>query len=258
MIRRYTILTVIAIIPLISKSQSYCDFIDRIQNYQDSVKLKLLSDFDIIDSTTFNIHQYLSFFDDLEVEEGIRIDVHYFDNFLDGNPYLYALQEGQKLVKMNKNSTYNFLNRNEIRAKNHIKPNDTDKGFLQYLFFSEFGEQFALKWHANYNRKYIICSKKKLDEVVNEFLLHNKIDTLKEEKELPLFSVDLKELDKFSQIDPTIIIGSANKSYTITWIENKTHDGIYACTYMIQRQYPFEIKKIKEDLLLKIEIGFLY
>lgn len=258
MIKRFIILTLVAIIPLLSKSQSYCDVIERIQNYQDSVKLKRSSDFDILDSSTFDIHQYLSFFDEIEIEEGIKIDVYYFDNFLDGNPYLYALKVGQKLITQNKKSTYIFLNRDEIRAKNHIKPKDTNNGFLEYLFFSEFGEQFALKWHANYNNKYIICSNKRLDAVVNEFLKYNKIDTLENERELPSFAVDLRELDTFAQIDPSIKIVSTDKTITIKWIENRTHDGIYASTYVIQRQFPFEIKKIKDDILLKITIGFLY
>jgi hypothetical protein len=258
MIKRYIVLTLVTIIPLISKSQSYCNLIERIQDYQDSVKLKHLSDFDILDSTTFNIHQYLSFFDEIEIEEGIKFDVYYLDNFMDGNPYLYALKEGQNPVIKNKKSTYIFLNRNEIRAKNHIKPKDTNNGFLQYLFFSEFGEQFALKWHANYDNKYIICSKERLDAVVNEFLKYNKIDTLEKEREPPSFAVDLRELDKFALIDPSIKIVSTDKTYTITWIENRTHIGIYASTYQIQRQFPFEIKKIKDDILLKITIGFFY
>lgn len=150
-------ITLFLTISLIAKSQDNCDFIQNVQNYQDSVKLKYLGDYDIIDPTTFDINTYLSLFDNIKFKKDYNIGVYFFDNHLDGNPYLYALKNDQKLKDKNKKSLYNFLNKTEIRAKNHIVPKDSERGFLQYLFFYELGEQFALKWHSYYNEKRIIC-----------------------------------------------------------------------------------------------------
>ena len=253
-------LTLLLMISLIAKSQDYCDFIENVQNYQGSAKLKHIGDYDVIDSATFNINTYLSSFDNIEVEKEYRIGVYFFDNYLDGNPYLYALKNDQKLDNNNNNnkSLYDFLNKTEIRAKKHIVPKDSEKGFLQYLFFCEMGEQFALKWHSNYNKKFIISTKKKLDTVIKEFKKYNQIKTDSNTTEMPAFQVDLQELNKFAQINPTVEIEMTKEFCIITWIEDITHSGIYRCKYKIQRQFPYNIEKMNEELLLKITTGFLY
>lgn len=261
--RQYTMnkLIFIALIlttSLFAKSQDYCDFIENVQKYQDSVKLIHTGEFDFIDPGTFDIDTYLSLFDNILVEKKFEIGVYFFDNFHDGNPYLYVLKSEYKLNDKNKESLYIFLNKPETRAKNHIFPKDSEIGFLQYLFFCEMGEQFALKWHSNYDEKFILCSKKKLDEVINEFKKYNHIQTEQDETEMPAFQVDLKELNKFAQINPTVEIELTKGFCLITWIEDRTHSGIYKCQYNIQRQYPYKIEKMNEELLVEITIGFIY
>jgi len=250
--------TIFLSISLIAKSQDYCDFIQIVQDYQDSAKLKHVGDNDIIDSETFDINTYLSLFDKIEVEKDYKIGVYFFNNFLDGNPYLYALKNDQKLKDKNKKFLYKLLSKPEIRAKNHIVPKDSEKGFLQYLFFNEMGEQFTLKWHSNYNEKFIICTNKKLDEIINEFKKHNQPQTGENERELPAFIVDLNALNKLAEINPVVEIELTNEFCTITWIEDRTHNGIYKCKYKIQRQFPYKIEQINEEQLLEISIGFLY
>jgi hypothetical protein len=251
-------ITIFLSISLIANSQDYCDFIQNVQNYQDSVILKYNGDCDVIDSETFDINTYLSSFDKIDVEKDYKIGVYFFDNFLDGKPYLYALKNDQVLNDRNKRSLYKYLNQPEISAKNHIVPNDSDEGFLQYLFFHEMGDQFALKWHSNYNEKFIICTKKKLEEVINEFKKCNQPQTGENETETPAFQVDLQELNKLTEINPNVEIELTNEFCTITWIEDRTHIGIYKCKYKIQRQFPYKIERINEEQILKITIGFFY
>lgn len=243
---------------LIAKSQNYCDFIQKVQNYQDYVKLKQVGDEDEVDMETFDVDIYLSLFNRIKVDKGYKIGMYYMDNFLDGNPYLYVLKSDQKLKDKSKEYFYNFLNKAEFKAKNHISPKDSEEGFLQYLFFYEMGEQFALKWHSCYNSKFIICNKKKQDEVINDFKKYNIIKTDKNNKDLPAFQVDLQALNKFAEIDPAIEFELTKEFCTITWIEDRTHKGIYKCKYKIQRHLPYKIEKIYEELLLDIKIGFIY
>lgn len=252
------LITLILITSLIAKSQDFCNFIENVQNYQDSVKLKHVGDYHIIDTTTFDIDTYLSSFDNIVIEKEYKVDVYFFDNVLDGNPYLYALKNDQSLNDKNRKSLYKFLNNPEIRAKNHIVPKDFEIGFLQYLFFCEMGEQFALKWHSYLNEKFIICSKKKLDEVINQLKKYNQPHTEDSEIEMSEFQVDLQELDKLAQISPMVEVEMSNDFCTVTWIEDRTHRGIFKCKYQIQRKFPFKIEKLNEERLLKISIGFLY
>lgn len=243
---------------LIANSQNYCDFIQNVQNYQGSVKLKHSGGYDVINQERFDVNSYLSLFDDVMVENEYKIDVCFFDNFFDGKPYLYALKNNQGLSDENRKSLYEFLNKADTRAKSHIVPKDSESGFLQYLFFFEMGEQFALKWHAMYNEKYIICSKKKLDEVVNKINKYNQTQKEENESEIPAYDVDIQLLEKFSQINPAVEIELTSEFCSITWIENRTHSGIYRCKYKIQRQFPYGVEKISEERLLEIKIGFIY
>lgn len=228
------------------KSQNLCNFILDVQRYQDSVKLKLMGDCNIIDSTTFEIDTYLKFFDNIGFDRGHRIDVYFFDNVLDGNPYLYAVKHDKKLKHKNKKSMYKLLNNPKLRAKNHITPKDLDEGFLQYLFFYELGEQFALKWHSNYHEKRIICSSDMLNSVIHDL------------KTSDMFTADSIGLIKLKEVSPQISIESTKKYYIITWLENRTHTGIFKCTYQISRKRPNTIDKIKEEKLLDIDIDFIY
>lgn len=243
---------------MIAKSQDYCNFIENIQNYQDSVKLMHIGECDIIDSKTFDIKTYLSTFDNIVVEKGYNIEMYFFDNFLNGNPYLYALKNNQKLKVENGNSLYAFLNKAEIRAKNHISPIDSEIGFLQYLFFCEMGEQFALKWHSHSFEKYIFCSNKKLADVITELRKYNQPMTDGEEADGPLYEVSLEELDKVAQINPAVEIELSNEYCTVTWIENRTQSGFYKCKYRIQRKSPYIIEKVNEERLLEIRVGFCF
>ena len=239
-------ITLFLTISLIVKSQNSCDFIMNVQNYQDSVKLKHVGEYDIIDSATFNINTFLKFFDNIEFENDYRIGVYFFYTFLDGNPYLYAIKNDQELKDKNKKSLYNYLNKPELRAKNHIVPKDSEEGFLQYLFFYEFGEQFALKWHSYYNEKRIICSSDKLDSVINDL------------KTSEMFSADSLGLIKLKEVSTNITIESTDKYYIISWLENRTHSGIFRCTYQISKKRPYKIDRIKEDKLLEINMKFIY
>jgi hypothetical protein len=262
---KFVLTLLIAINPLIAKAQNYCDFVQKVQTYQDSVKLKYTGNYDMLDSSTFNLKTYLSYFDKLNPREGMKIGVHYFDNIFDGNPYLYAIKSYQDLeniigipsLKQRRrenlkykpreiDALFNFLNDSTRKAKNNIIPENSEYGIFQYLFFSEMGEQFALKWHANYGEKYIICSKSMIKQFINEH------------KNNEMFSVASASLRKFEHYSPELIIKTNDDFYEITWIENRTHSGVYKCTYHIDRKFPFKIVRINEEMLLEINMNFLY
>jgi hypothetical protein len=247
----------LTIITLNVKSQDKCNFINRVQNYQDSVKIKLSDETYILDSETFDIHIYLSLYDKIDFKKDFKVGVYYFDNSIGGNPYLYALKENKVLRFRDKNILYKTLNNDKYRAKNYIIPENSEEGFLQYLFFYIMGEQFALRWHSNYDYKYVVCSRQKLNSLIDSFRSCIIDDSSDEEIEFD-FSVDANELKVLEQTDPEITINSNKDHYIISWIENRTHRGVYRCTYKIQKQYPYKIEMIREKLLMSIEIGFLY
>jgi hypothetical protein len=297
-------LTLICLNILTLQAQS-TTFIEKVQNYQDSVKITRdrIHDIDIIDSATFNLNHYMQMFSKLKLYPKLEYAFEYFDNFLDGEPYIYVKQDTfnldnfleQAAYKELKNSKrtkifkdkraqiihpkpfqflndsanklpekeiieldqeeysrfihkrlYEFLNDSINRVYNNVIPEDSEDGYLQYLLLRKKGELFALKWHAYYKEKSIICNSNKIKQIVKDHK-HNKN-----------FACDKKELKNLLKVDPTPIIKLDSENCFITWLENETHNGIYKRTYKISRSAPYRIKLVDEKLLVNISIDFVY
>ena len=250
----------------------YCEFIEAVQSYQQKVKTIYQDDYRIIDPNTFDINRYIGFFDKINIKRGFRIDALYYGTSADGMPYLCGLSEKQNFdyayelisnnSKRNRESEqegiemlltdshkgeedkeidytkllFEFIEKNNI--KQFIEPEDSDYGFLQYLFLMEMGNQFALYWHSYYNRKYIFCS----IELVEEFVNNSKKSGF-----YRIQDNDLQRLKQFSLI-PDIIKNT--DFYQITWFESKEFEGIYKCVYEIDKIKPFNIRLISSDKVL--------
>ena len=144
------------------------------------------------------------------------------------------------------NKLYKFLNDSSNRAFNHVIPDDTDIGFLQYLFFCEFGEIFALKWHSNYKNKSIITSKKDILEIIKFYTNNELYDTNKNE---------IKNLLKLN-FTPTVHFNL--NDCLITWYEFEEHNGIYKRTYRINRKQPYVFNLTENKKLTRISANFMY
>ncbi len=280
------------------ESQTYTDFINKIQTYQDSIKLTSGKLSDTLDSTTFNFGEYIRMFNKIKAADNYKLGCEYFDNFLDGQPYIYALKDSNSLYNTIKrealkiirvdtvyktrlkivhhglfkflNDTtkevkefeiryderqfneayhfklYKFLNDSSNRAFNYITPEDSEIGYIQYLFFSKFGEIFALKWHANYGSKSIITSKKDVSEIIKYYTNNELFETNKN---------DLRKLLKLN-LTPTVQLNSNECS--IIWYEIEKHNGVFRRTYRINRKQPFTITLTEDKKLASINANFMY
>jgi len=252
-------------ISIFTCGQPPCNFIEKVQNYQDSVKLISGPSGDQIDTYTFNLEIYLRFFNNLSFPKGMACGYAYLDNFLDGNPYLYVLEDSinldgyidkhipQKNYHNNKRkeqarltALYKFLNDSTRRAKFNITPEDSQDGYLQYLFFYIMGEQFALKWHSNYDEKFIICSNEGIYKVIRDYQKSKSFDT------------NIDELKNLNLINPEPIIILKTDYCLITWIEINTHFGIHRRTYRISRLTPYKIDLLEDMKLVTINPNFFY
>jgi len=284
-------------------AQSSIEFIGQVQKFQDSVKLKRGQNYDFIDSATFDFNQCMKMFTKLKLDSNLQYGFKYFDNFLDGKPYIYVTNhsfdldkylqdETEKALKNSsrtiihkekkivfihpkpfqflndstfqkpekeiieynqeeyegyiQNKLFKFLNDSINRAYNNIEPEDSEEGYLQYLFFREKGELFALKWHANYSEKYIVTSKDQIKKIEIKYT-HN-----------VMFDTDKKALKKLRNIDPTPLIKLDSKKCEITWFEIETHNGIYERTYRISRSLPHRIEIAIEKNIVDINPMFVY
>jgi len=253
-------------------AQKNIAFLEKIQAYQDSVKLIMTGEFpDQIDTSTFNINNYFRFFDNLSLPTDSKLQYIFCDDKLSGNPILFVKKDSIKMenywkrkfgeyikqYNLDKNNiNQEFINsmKNEIlcrfaatfNARKFIIPEDSEVGYLQFLFFNQFGEQFALKWHSNYGQKSVIFSK---SEMGRHFNYYSGTD---------LFSCDLEKFKTLLRINPKPKIKMKKDNCLITWYEIATHSGIYKRTYEIKRSTPYSIEKIEDIKILKINREFIY
>ena len=196
-------------------AQKNIDFIEKVQNYQDSVKLIRTGEFpDLIDTITFDIDIYFKFFDKLSLPPDSKIQCIFCDEQLGGSPILYIKKDsikmeyylerkiGEYIKKHNLDEskmTKEFIDSKKYEylcgfastsdAKKYIIPEDNETGYLQFLFFNQFGEQFALKWHANYGQKSVIVSNDEIKRLYNYYMGTD------------LFSCDMEKFEKLLNLN---------------------------------------------------------
>lgn len=130
---------------------------------------------------------------------------------------------------------------------NNLIPDDSKEGYLQYLFFHEMGEQFALFWHSNYGEKTVLCDKKDIKYFISYYSDRKDLFECEENKIRDLLKTD---------ISPAVELDSTN--CTIRWYEIYTHGGIYKNTYTVERKYPFRVKNVSSEKIANISPLFVF
>lgn len=283
----------------IAKAQYYCDFLKKVREYQNSIKLNehLEDEYQIpeVDTTSFDINVYMSFFDRLKLTAGNRAFLVNFynkdagspalcvqdtafnmDKFVDEiitkrNQYIDSIVDQKKseylsknypedkikrLDRIKENQKKSFTRNSALiryaldsakRVCNNLIPEDTPIGYLQYLYFHQMGEQFALFWHAYYGEKTVLCDKKDIEYFLSYYKERKGSFDYEENKIRDLLNSDMS---------PVVELDSTN--CIIGWYEIYTHGGIYKNTYTIERAYPFRIKRVASEKIATISILFFY
>lgn len=133
------------------------------------------------------------------------------------------------------------------KARNNLTPDDSQDGYLQYLFFNQMGEQFALFWHSYSMEKTVICDKSDVEYYLNYYGKSKNSYEYSEKAISDLLHADLSPVVELNSID-----------CRITWYEIHTHGGIFKKTYSIERKYPFRVKNIYNETITTISPNFFY
>ena len=257
--------------------------IEKIQDYKKEVKIisSNLMFNDSIDTSTFSIKTYMGLYPSLKIrKKNYVFDYYYFDDFLDGKPYIYVRNKRFDLIKdVNKKaderklkgeertdfilrSLHYFLNDPINRANKNVIPEDTEKGYVHYLYFCEFGELFALKWHAGYKKKQVICSKKEIEGILKGYAERQiYADTINNANDFLLEDIshcDTVALQNLLLLDSIISVQFNEDNVIVKWIELKEWSGIFEMSYKIMRTSPYHIELINEKRLAEIQKGYVY
>lgn len=277
----------------IARAQSYCDFIKKVREYQNSIQVNEHSGDEYqmpeVDTSSFDIDVYMSLFDKLTLKAGKKVflvnryskdsgkpvlcvqDTTFnMDKFVDEITtkrvqHLDSLVDQLKSEYLNENFPEDKINglerfrefrkksftRNSAliqyaldsarRACNNLIPEDTPTGYLQYLFFNQMGEQFALFWHAHSLEKTVLCDKKDVKYFLSHYNERKVYFEYEENKIRDLLNIDISPV---VELDSTIC--------SIVWYEIHTQKGIYKNTYAIERTYPFRVKSVASESIATI------
>lgn len=285
-------------------SQSYAGFIDKVQAYQSSVKLvREIKEPDkgnhwtvvSVDTSTFNVYHYLSFFDQCKPAEGYRFGLYSAYRGSGGKPVLFA-----KADTFNEEAYYKkMIIRNtqiwdSLISKNIIK--DKSKGLSEERINQRIKLREDLKKESNTKERimarYAVDSLHRafnylipvdsdmgylqylfFNVIGEQFALYwhsnygyKKIISSKESVEYYLnyykdnsdFSCELGKLENLLKTDvsPKTILNPDD--CFISWYEIETHNGVFKRSYTIQRHPPYLIKKISSERVVGIAPNFFY
>lgn len=125
-------------------------------------------------------------------------------------------------------------------AARHVVPEDSGMGYLQYVVFSEYGDNFALYWHSNYGRTEVIYSPAQLGQWVEDNRQKRFNVDFKEEEMLPYLEQDLSprvEMDgDRCRVTLHVFVASG---------------GLQKRVYEIPREAPHRIALVEEETLVE-------
>lgn len=248
-------------------SQDNIDFLRTVKQYQDSVKFVWQIP-PTIDTTTFNINTYLRLFNKLKLPSGFRCQYTYRYDSPSGTPLLYVVKDSfdlesylnreyREYIKQRNIDTTTFTPKNtkffkqvfvfygfayQNSVKKFILPEDSEAGYLQYLYFNQFGEEFATNWYP-YS---VIFSNDELNRLY-KFYLNDKH-----------FIYDNEKFKDLLKLNPSPIIEMGKNSCLIAWYEIMANTGIFKRTYEISRSTPYTIVKKEYVKILDIYDDRIY
>ena len=165
------------------------------------------------------VREYIRIFDRLRctIPEAV-IQCYYLDSRLGAQPFLVASPLSVDSLARTGQLTLQWCKENAASAA--MQPADeSPMAYFQYLYFKVYGEQFALYWHALYNKRNILLD----------------------------YPSGMKKETWDKNMLPVVTMN--NDACIITLYED-THEAISQVTYSILRQSPYTIERINEKVIL--------
>lgn len=202
----------------------------------------------------FDVMQYFSVLNHLEMEEGYVLDYVYHQDGMGGFPILYArsasqpryLTEAEYAAALAATQPESTREQQRLGYLEHIRTDDTPAAFFELAILNMLGSQFYLDWHANYNDAIPICSRAALVD----FVMHPELGF---DQSLPL-PVRLRAL----LLDPAPRVRLGESEAEVSFLFFTKWGGFYRITYTFVRQFPHHRLDVQEEQLLEYQINVMF
>lgn len=206
----------------------------------------------------FDVNRYFEILDYLSVEDGYYLSHLYFSDLAGGEPVLYAVPVGSDPIYSYKAYKEYITNGTTLEETislrnisddylNHIVVEDTPEGFFQYAVLYELGDQFQLRWHANYDDDIILCDSNDL-ELVRTALENFRVASTR--ADIQIFRAYLLNLS------PYVVMG--RDTVSVSLITFTKWGGFEEKNYTFARSFPHEIIDISTKTLLAYNCHILF
>ena len=266
------------------------DFLKHIQKVQNKC---VMSDFGS-DHKSFLIEDYMSVYNKLRLSDSNKsFFCYYHHDGIGGMPFIMAIDKNSnvpnKIDEMYKKSekSVSLLEYDEPvsfmeshSAKGYMIPEDSHIGYVQLLHFLEFGENFALFWHAHMSGKYVVTSVEQIKERVDswergpyqhrykiemdesdiyQYMVNSSYKPSEDEieKRKKRIQQDFENARALKASDLVPQIEMLEDYCTIEWVECYNNHGLYRCKYQISRK-DYCVSKISETPVLSVKPTFMY
>jgi hypothetical protein len=256
----------------INQAKKVQNWIDQIKSYQK--KAPDLYEENIIKSDSeFKIEHYFDILDNIELEKGWLVDYLYLQDRLGGEPIIIAYPDFKKteyeklIYKINANETANsaqaaelkniidaFLDYDDVdNYLKHIKLDESEEAYLQFVILTELGSQFALFWHAAYNDKEFVCTPEKAEKIINRIGRQEEdINTIEND----LFNQQTIEKVREINFEPEVMIRDDKAVVRLVFFTK--WGGFIEAKYSVETTFPHKIIKRETTNLVEYDCGYVY
>jgi hypothetical protein len=186
----------------------------------------------------FNVNEYFSVLEHLQVESGYILDYIYHNLGGSGHPYIYARKVNQTPYKV----FTDIAKASENDWLNHVQVDSSKQGYFQFAVLRKMGPQFYLYWHSAYNDHSIVCDREGLEKVLSKQTFQN--------IKIPQ---DVQEKARKLDIIPKVNFDNDKVIIKIVYFTN--WGGFIEETSTILRKFPHQILDTKTLTLVLYNCG---
>lgn len=122
----------------------------------------------------YDVNSYFTVLTHISPEPGYVLDYVYISVSMGGNPILYARHKS--VVPFGSYTEYVRATRNSgIHDESwleRVRPDGSPQSYFELVLLSIVGDQFYLRWHANYHDSRVVCSRKAVADIAAD-IQHN-------------------------------------------------------------------------------------
>lgn len=191
----------------------------------------------------FDVNRFFEVFDLVTLNEGYTLDYVYMYAGSGGEPLLYTREIASEPISCPEEYLQVFPERGRPYLRD-LKFEKSASGFFQFAVFCLAVPQFYLFWHAGYNDTEFVCTRRRLDEL---------LDAIPRRRDYGIPDEDRSKLEAINLRPRVIIDGDSADVITVSF----TNWGGFS-HYRSHIKWPNVLERIVTEVIVGYDCGILF